>query len=127
MTRARISVVAIFLLAAICGLKVGSRAGQNFMDGEEGIDSPRLEALAKLFEPNKTTHATVEYVDMPSISKETLRDAHPEVRALSAALVTHLDDLPVWNLLLTDSMRRKFHAHGSDHGGRETPARRGRA
>ena len=35
----------------------------------------RLEALGKLFEPPKVTHATVEYVDMPSISKETLRDA----------------------------------------------------
>ena len=34
----------------------------------------RLEALARLFEPPKITHATVEYVDMPSISKENLRD-----------------------------------------------------
>src|SRR6185436_13059862 len=30
--------------------------------------------LATLFEPKKTTHATVEYVDMPAISKESLRD-----------------------------------------------------
>ena len=34
----------------------------------------RLDALARLFEPPKITHATVEYVDMPSISKENLRD-----------------------------------------------------
>jgi len=33
-----------------------------------------MDALAKLFEPKKVTHATVEYVDMPSISKENLRD-----------------------------------------------------
>ena len=34
----------------------------------------RLDALARLFEPPKITHATVEYVDMPAISKENLRD-----------------------------------------------------
>ena len=34
----------------------------------------RLDALAKLFEPPKITHATVEYLDFPSISKEALRD-----------------------------------------------------
>ena len=30
--------------------------------------------LGAFFEPPKVTHATVEYVDMPSISKESLRD-----------------------------------------------------
>src|SRR6185436_16516530 len=30
--------------------------------------------LATLFDPKKVTYATVEYVDMPSISKESLRD-----------------------------------------------------
>jgi len=34
----------------------------------------RLDALAKLFDPPKITHATVEYLDVPAISKETLRD-----------------------------------------------------
>jgi GTP-binding protein YchF len=38
------------------------------------VPDDRLDALAKLFEPPKVTHATVEYVDMPSISKENLRD-----------------------------------------------------
>jgi ribosome-binding ATPase len=38
------------------------------------VPDARLDALAKLFEPTKTTHATVEYVDMPAISKESLRD-----------------------------------------------------
>ena len=33
-----------------------------------------LDALAKLFEPPKITHATVEYLDFPAISKEALRD-----------------------------------------------------
>ena len=38
------------------------------------VPDPRLEALGRLFEPPKVTHATVEYVDTPSVSKENLRD-----------------------------------------------------
>src|SRR5579871_4991343 len=52
--------------------RIGSTAART---GVAKVPDARLEALARLFEPNKTTHATVEYVDMPSISKETLRDA----------------------------------------------------
>src|SRR5436305_1746815 len=51
--------------------RIGSTAART---GIARVPDSRLEALAKLFEPNKTTFATVEYVDMPSISKETLRD-----------------------------------------------------
>src|SRR5439155_17283211 len=42
--------------------------------GVAKVPDARLEALTRLFEPPKTVHATVEYVDMPSISKENLRD-----------------------------------------------------
>jgi GTP-binding protein YchF len=42
--------------------------------GVARVPDTRLDALARLFEPPKVTHATVEYVDMPSISKESLRD-----------------------------------------------------
>jgi GTP-binding protein YchF len=42
--------------------------------GVARVPDDRLEALGKLFEPPKVTHATVEYVDVPSISKESLRD-----------------------------------------------------
>jgi GTP-binding protein YchF len=42
--------------------------------GVARVPDSRLDELAKLFEPPKITHATVEYVDMPSISKENLRD-----------------------------------------------------
>jgi hypothetical protein len=52
--------------------RIGSTAART---GVARVPDVRLDALAKLFEPNKTTHATVEYVDMPSISKESLRDA----------------------------------------------------
>ena len=52
--------------------RIGSTAART---GIARVPDARLEALGKLFEPPKVTHATVEYVDMPSISKETLRDA----------------------------------------------------
>src|SRR5579871_5331215 len=42
--------------------------------GVSKVPDARLDELARLFEPPKITHATVEYVDMPSISKENLRD-----------------------------------------------------
>jgi GTP-binding protein YchF len=38
------------------------------------VPDPRLTALAKIYEPPKVTHATVEFLDFPSISKEALRD-----------------------------------------------------
>ena len=42
--------------------------------GVTKVPDARLDALAKLFEPPKITHATVEYLDFPAISKEALRD-----------------------------------------------------
>jgi GTP-binding protein YchF len=51
--------------------RIGSTAART---GVARVPDPRLDELARLFEPPKVTHATVEYVDMPSISKENLRD-----------------------------------------------------
>jgi ribosome-binding ATPase len=51
--------------------RIGSTAART---GVARVPDARLDALAELFQPAKTTHATVEYVDMPSISKESLRD-----------------------------------------------------
>jgi GTP-binding protein YchF len=51
--------------------RIGSTAART---GVAKVPDARLDALGRLFEPNKLTHATVEYVDMPSISKENLRD-----------------------------------------------------
>jgi hypothetical protein len=51
--------------------RIGSTAART---GVAKVPDPRLDALASLFEPPKVTHATVEYVDMPAISKETLRE-----------------------------------------------------
>jgi len=38
------------------------------------VPAPRVDALANLLSPTHITYATVEYLDFPSISKETLRD-----------------------------------------------------
>ena len=51
--------------------RIGSTAART---GVAKVPDRRLDALAHLFEPPKITHASVEYVDMPSISKENLRD-----------------------------------------------------
>src|ERR1700757_2909281 len=51
--------------------RIGATAART---GVAKVPDARLDALARLFEPPKVTHATVEYVDMPSISKESLRD-----------------------------------------------------
>jgi len=50
---------------------IGSTAARV---GVSKVPDQRLDELAKLFEPPKITYATVEYVDMPPISKENLRD-----------------------------------------------------
>jgi len=42
--------------------------------GVAKVPDPRLDALANIFKPSKVTHATVEYLDFPAISKEALRD-----------------------------------------------------
>ena len=52
--------------------RIGSTSARM---GVAKVPDARLEALAKLFEPNKLTHAAVDYVDMPAVSKESLRDA----------------------------------------------------
>src|ERR1035437_7750477 len=51
--------------------RIGSTAARM---GVAKVPDARLDELARVFEPLKTTHAVVEYVDMPSISKENLRD-----------------------------------------------------
>src|SRR5580700_9700702 len=63
------------LFTILTGVHESTRVGM--MEARVGIakvPDSRLDALAKLFEPPKITHATVEYLDFPSISKEALRD-----------------------------------------------------
>jgi GTP-binding protein YchF len=63
------------LFTILTGVHEAARMGS--MEARVGVTKvpdSRLVALAKIFEPPKVTHAVVEYVDFPSISKEALRD-----------------------------------------------------
>ena len=63
------------LFKILTGVHEATRVGS--MEARVGIakvPDARLEELAKIFEPPKITHATVEYLDFPAISKEALRD-----------------------------------------------------
>ncbi len=63
------------LFTILTGVHEATRVGS--MEARVGVakvPDARLETLAKIFEPPKITHATVEYLDFPAISKEALRD-----------------------------------------------------
>jgi GTP-binding protein YchF len=63
------------LFTILTGVHEATRVG--LMEARVGVTrvpDVRLDELAKIFDPPKITHATVEYLDFPSISKEALRD-----------------------------------------------------
>jgi ribosome-binding ATPase len=63
------------LFTILTGVHQETHIGQTAARvGVAKVPDSRLDELAKLFEPPKITHAMVEYVDMPPISKENLRD-----------------------------------------------------
>ncbi len=63
------------LFTILTGVHEAARVGSmETRVGVAKVPDARLDALAKLFDPPKITHATVEYLDFPSISKEALRD-----------------------------------------------------
>lgn len=63
------------LFTILTGVHEATRVG--LMEARVGVTQVpdgRLDELAKIFEPPKITHATVEYLDFPAVSKEALRD-----------------------------------------------------
>lgn len=63
------------LFTILTGVHEATRVGS--MEARVGVTKvpdTRLDELANLFQPPKVTHATVEYLDFPAISKEALRD-----------------------------------------------------
>jgi GTP-binding protein YchF len=63
------------LFTILTGVHESTRVGSlEARVGMTKVPDARLDALAKLFDPPKITHATVEYLDFPAISKEALRD-----------------------------------------------------
>ena len=63
------------LFTILTGVHEAARVGSlEARVGVTKVPDARLDALAELFQPPKVTHATVEYLDFPAISKESLRD-----------------------------------------------------
>ncbi|MDX2149998.1 MAG: redox-regulated ATPase YchF [Bryobacteraceae bacterium] len=63
------------LFTILTGVHEAARVGSmETRVGVAKVPDERLTELAKIFQPPKVTHATVEYLDFPAISKETLRD-----------------------------------------------------
>src|SRR6185295_14456730 len=63
------------LFTILTGVHEETRIGSHAVrTGIAKVPDPRLGELARIFDPPKITHATVEYADMPAISKENLRD-----------------------------------------------------
>lgn len=63
------------LFTILTGVHQETRIGSTAVrTGVTKVPDPRLDELAKLYSPPKVTSATVEYLDLPAISKETLRD-----------------------------------------------------
>src|SRR3569833_2927924 len=63
------------LFTVLTGVAQESRIGSTAVrTGIAKVPDPRVDSLAELYQPPKITFAPVEYLDAPSISKETLRD-----------------------------------------------------
>ena len=63
------------LFTILTGVHESARVGSlEARMGMTKVPDARLDALATIFKPQKITHATVEYLDLPAISKEALRD-----------------------------------------------------
>ncbi len=63
------------LFTILTGVHEATRVGgMETRIGIAKVPDARLDALAVIFEPPKITHAVVEYLDFPAISKESLRD-----------------------------------------------------
>lgn len=63
------------LFAILTGVAQESRIGSTAVrTGIAKVPDPRVDALSEIYQPPKITYATVEYIDAPSISRESLRD-----------------------------------------------------
>ncbi|HEX8984027.1 MAG TPA: GTPase, partial [Bryobacteraceae bacterium] len=63
------------LFTILTGVKEAARIGSMATRvGVAKVPDARVDALAALFQPPKVTHAVVEYLDTPAVSKEALRD-----------------------------------------------------
>ena len=63
---------------------VDLKGGQTAHVGVAKVPEPRLGELAKLYNPKKTTYATVQYVDLPGVQKERMRESLATLRDVDA-------------------------------------------
>jgi GTP-binding protein YchF len=63
---------------------VDAKVGQTTHVGIAKVPEPRLEELAKLYSPKKITHASVQYVDLPGVQKERMRESLASLRDVDA-------------------------------------------
>ena len=54
---------------------VDAKGAQTAHVGVAKVPEPRLAELAKLYSPKKITYATVQYVDLPGVQKERMRES----------------------------------------------------
>jgi ribosome-binding ATPase len=65
---------------------VEGKGGQSTHVGVAKVPEPRLVELAKLYNPKKITYATVQYVDLPGVQKERMRESLATLRDVDAIL-----------------------------------------
>ncbi len=61
-----------------------AKGGQTAHVGVAKVPEPRLAELAKLYNPKKITYATVQYVDLPGVQKERMRESLATLRDVDA-------------------------------------------
>ena len=64
--------------------QVEAKGGQTAHVGVAKVPEPRLLELAKLYNPKKITYATVQYVDLPGVQKERMRESLATLRDVDA-------------------------------------------
>jgi GTP-binding protein YchF len=63
---------------------IDTKGGQSAHVGVAKVPEPRLAELAKLYNPKKITYATVQYVDLPGVQKERMRESLATLRDVDA-------------------------------------------
>jgi len=64
--------------------QIDAKGGQTAHVGVAKVPEPRLLELAKLYDPKKITYATVQYVDLPGVQKERMRESLATLRDVDA-------------------------------------------
>jgi len=63
---------------------IDAKGGQATHVGVAKVPEPRLLELAKLYNPKKITYANVQYVDLPGVQKERMRESLATLRDVDA-------------------------------------------